>query len=114
MKEIIILYLFFIFFPFNFFSYTCREISINQFESNQINIKKNKTNCVIFSFENKVEGNIILKLVKSNSFTSNIYLYDNKDTIEFNSEENEFINYKYKYHIGEDFYKEKKIENMNK
>ena len=94
------------------FSYPCREISIIEYETNQIFIKKNTTKCVIFTFDNKIEGNIILKLAKSNSFTSIIYLYDNKEKIRFDTDTNEFINYTDRYHIGEEFYKEKKIENM--
>ena len=114
MKEIFLLILLLIYFPYICFSHSCKEISVKQYEPNEIDIKKNSTNCLIFAFENKEEGNIILKLAKSNSFTTNIYLYDNKESIEFNNDKNEFIKYKYKYHIGEDFYKEKKIENMNK
>ena len=100
------------FFPYLIFSYPCREITIIPHEQNHIEINKNTTNCVIFSFDNKIEGNIILKLAKSNSFTSLIYLYDNKEKIQFDSNINEFINYKNRYHIGEEFYKEKKIENL--
>ena len=113
MKINLFLFLLFSFFLYNAFSYPCKEISIKEYEPNQIDIKKNTTNCVIFPFENRAEGNIILKLAKSNSFTSIIYLYNFKDDIEFNTEANEFINYKYRYHIGEEFYKEKKIENMS-
>ena len=111
MKTILLLFSYF-FFVDLIFSYPCREITIIPYEQNHIEIKKNTTNCVIFSFDNKNEGNIILKLAKSNSFTSLIYLYDNKEKIQFDSNINEFINYKNRFHIGEEFYKEKKIENM--
>ena len=113
MKSNLIILLVFLF-SFDFiFSHPCREISVIPYEPNQIYIKKNTTNCVVFSFENKLAGNIILKLAKSNSFTSIIYLYNFKENIEFDNEEKEFINYKYRFHIGEEFYKEKKIENMD-
>ena len=108
--------LFFIFF-FIFvlkcsYSHPCREITVAPYESNKIYIKKNTTNCVLFPFENKIEGNIILKLARSNSFTSVIYIYENKSQIEFNSSSNEFINYYQRFQLGEEFYKEKIIENM--
>ena len=112
MKKFIFLLFTFLFFSHKTLSHPCGEITINQYEPNQIYIKKNTTKCVIFSFDNKIEGNIILKLAKSNSFTSFIYLYDNKENIQFNNTSNEFDNYRYRYHIGEEFYKEKKIENM--
>ena len=113
MKFNLVLFYFFSFILNITFSFPCKEISIKEYEPNQIYIKKNTTNCVIFTFQNREEGNIILKLAKSNSFTSIIYLFNFKDNIEFNTEQNEFINYKYRFHIGEDFYKEKKIENMS-
>ena len=110
-KNIFLFIFFFIFVKYSI-SYPCREITVTPYDSNKINIKKNTTNCVLFSFENKIEGNIILKLAKSNSFTSIIYIYESKSQIEFNSTLNEFINYNQSFHIGEEFYKEKKIENM--
>ena len=107
--------LFFLFLYFSFFnhisSYPCKEITVIPFTPTQISIIKNTTNCVMFSFNNKIEGNIILKLAKSNSFTSKIYIYDDKESIHFN-ETFEFDNYKYQYQIGREFYKEKKLENM--
>ena len=110
-KNIFLFIFFFIFVKYSI-SHPCREITVTPYDSNKINIKKNTINCVLFSFENKIEGNIILKLAKSNSFTSIIYIYESKSQIEFNSTLNEFINYNQSLHIGEEFYKEKKIENM--
>ena len=93
----------------------CQEIAIKPYESNQVIIKRlDASNCSYFSFDNPTEGNIILKLTKSNSFTSYIYVYASKDEIDFNTETNEFANYHKKYHIGEDFFKELKIENLEK
>ena len=109
-KFFIILLYYFIFKQIS--SHPCREMIVNPFEQTQISIKKNTTRCVLFSFNNKIEGNIILKLAKSNSFTSKIYIYEEKEDIYFNETSNEFYYYKYEYQIGQDFYKEKKIENM--
>ena len=93
----------------------CQEITIKPYESNQVIIKRLDTSkCSYFSFDNPTEGNIILKLTKSNSFTSYIYVYASKDEIDFNKETNEFVNFLKKYHIGEDFFKELKIENLEK
>ena len=112
MNTNLFLLLLLLFCPYIIFSYPCREIEIIPYTLNHINIKKNTTDCVIFSFDNKIDGNIILKLAKSNSFTSVIYLYEEKDSIQYDNALKEFINYKNRYHIGEDFYKEKKIENL--
>ena len=93
----------------------CQEITIKPYKSNQVIIKRLDTSkCSYFSFDNPTEGNIILKLIKSNSFTSYIYVYASKDEIDFNKETNEFSNFYKKYHIGEDFFKELKIENLEK
>ena len=95
--------------------YPCTPVTINPFESNKIYIKANATiKCVFFSFDNPSEGNIILKLVKSNSFTSEIYIFDNEDEIKYNEKEEKFENYILKYQIGIEFFKEKKLEGMLK
>ena len=110
-KNLFLFFFFFIFLKCSI-SHPCREITIIPNEPNKIIIKKNTTKCVLFPFEHKIEGNIILKLAKSNSFTSKIYIYEHKSEIEFNTSSNEFIHYNQSFHIGEDFYKEKTIENM--
>ena len=92
----------------------CTEITVKPYEPNQIYIERNTNKCVYFSYDNPSEGNIILKLAKSNSFTSYIYIYDNEDNIDYDTEKKEFTNSLLKYHIGEEFFKEKKLENMQK
>ena len=90
----------------------CSKIEIKPFMSNEIYIERNTTKCSYFSFDNPSEGNIILKLAKSNSFTSIIYIYESEDKISYNSKEELMENYLEKFHIGEEFFKEKKLENM--
>ena len=91
----------------------CHEMTIKPYESNLININRlDSIRCSYFSFDNPTEGNIIIKLTKSNSFTSYIYVYSSKDEIDFKS--NEFVGFYKKYHIGEDFFKELKIESLEK
>ena len=90
----------------------CSKIEIKPFMSNEIYIERNTTKCSYFTFDNPSEGNIILKLAKSNSFTSIIYIYESEDKISYNSKEELMENYLEKFHIGEEFFKEKKLENM--
>ena len=53
----------------------CKYIDVKPFETNHISIKRKSTiRCIYFTFENPSEGNIILKLAKSNSYTSYIYV----------------------------------------
>ena len=96
----------------SFLSNPCSKIEIKPFMSNEIYIERNTTKCSYFSFDNPSEGNIILKLAKSNSFTSIIYIYESEDKISYNSKEELMENYLEKFHIGEEFFKEKKLENM--
>jgi len=90
----------------------CNELTIKPFEPTQVNINSEEKNCLFFPFDNPSEGNIILKLAKSNSFTTYIYVYNNEDEIFFDTSVNEFKNFLYEIHIGEDIFKEKKLENM--
>ena len=92
----------------------CTPIDIKPYESNPIYIKKNTTKCVCFPFDNPSEGNIVLKLLRSNSFTSMIYIFEKEEDIDYDSAKKDFPNASFKYHIGEDFFKEKKLENMKK
>lgn len=96
----------------SFLSNPCSKIEIKPFMSNEIYIERNTTKCSYFTFDNPSEGNIILKLAKSNSFTSIIYIYESEDKISYNSKEELMENYLEKFHIGEEFFKEKKLENM--
>ena len=96
------------------FLLTCPNIQVKPYESNHIYIERNTTKCVLFSFDNPSEGNIILKLARSNSFTSIIYIYENEELIHYNENDEQFEGYYLKYQIGEDFYKEQKIEEMAK
>ena len=110
-------FFFLLFFLFLFkqilLSNPCTKIDIKPFESNEIFIQKNTNKCVYFSFSNPSKGNIILKLAKSNSFTSIIYIYKNEEDITYNSSTEQLENFLYNYHIGEDFFKEKKLEDMD-
>ena len=113
MKKILFLILLIIIFNSSFQANPCKEIVITPHQPNQVNIIRNDTfKCIYFSFDNPLEGNIILKLAKSNSFTSYIYVYSDESKIDFNKEKNDFSDYDKKYHIGEDFFKELKIEEL--
>lgn len=92
----------------------CKGITIKAFEPNQVNINLGDINCLFFSFDNPSEGNVILKLAKSKSFTTYIYIYSNEEDILFDTSENEFKNFFLELHIGENLFKEKKLENMKK
>ena len=90
----------------------CKKIEIKPYESNEIYIKRYTNKCIYFSFYNPSKGNIILKLARSNSFTSIIYIYENEEDITYNSSLEPFEHFSDSYHIGKDFFKEKKLENM--
>ena len=91
----------------------CSKLNIKPYESNEVYIQRNTNKCIYFSFSNPSKGNIILKLVKSNSYTSIIYIYKNEDDITYNSKTEQFENFMESYQIGKDFFKEKKLENMD-
>ena len=96
-------------------SYPCTPLTISPFKSNQIYINPNtKIKCVLFFFDNPSEGNIILKLARSKSFTTEIYIYDNEKAINYNEKEEKFEDYISKYQIGIDFLKEIKLKEMLK
>ena len=115
MNKFLFLLFFIALFKYIVLLYPCTPLEINPYESNQIYIKANATiKCVFFSFDNPSEGNIILKLAKSNSFTSEIYIFDNENEIKYNKEEEKFENFIFKYQIGIEFFKEKKLEGMLK
>ena len=115
MNNFFFLLLFSVLFKQILLSSLCDEIEVKPYEINEIFIERGKKKCVFFSFDNPSEdGNIILKLAKSNSFTSMIYIYDNLDAIEYNEELESFENSILQYHIGEEFFKEKKIEGLKK
>ena len=83
----------------------CEEIEVKPYEPKEIFIERGKKKCLFFSFDNPSnDGNIILKLAKSNSFTSMIYIYYNLDAIEYNKELEALDNSIRQYHIGEEFF----------
>ena len=93
----------------------CKEIEVKPYESNEIFIEKGKQKCVFFAFDNpSKDGNVILKLARSNSYTSTIYIYENLDDIVYNDEIEALENSLLEYHIGEEFFKEKKIKGLDK
>ena len=113
--KIFLHYLLFIIFLKSSLQYDrCRQLTIKPFEPTQVNIDLGDINCLFFTFDNPSEGSIILKLAKSNSFTTYIYIYNNENDIFFDTYENEFKNFLYQIHIGEDIFKEKKLENMQR
>ena len=115
MNKLFILFILSFLFKQIFLSNPCDEIEVKPYESNEIFIERGKQKCVFFSFDNPSKsGNIILKLTKSNSYTSMIYIYDNIDDIVYNDELEVLENSIIEYHIGEEFFKEKKIEGLNK
>ena len=116
MNKFILLLLLTSFIKLSFSSNICHKIDVRPFIPKQISINMDSVydKCIYFPVENPVEGNIILKLAKSNSYTSYIYVYDNENDINYYEKENQFINYLIKIHIGEEFMKEKKLENMKK
>jgi hypothetical protein len=115
MNKFVVLFLLISLIKLSLLSNSCVKINVVPFQPTQISINKdsNLKKCIYFPFENPSEGNIILKLAKSNSYTSYIYVYENEDDINYN-EEQQFINYMFKIHIGENFMKERKFENMKK
>ena len=116
MNKFILILLLTSFIKLSFSSNICHKIDVRPFIPKQISINMDSVydKCIYFPFENPLEGNIILKLAKSNSYTSYIYVYDNENDINYYEKENQFINYLIKIHIGEEFMKEKKLENMKK
>lgn len=90
----------------------CTKIQVKPFLPNEIYIERFTNKCTYFAFDNPSDGNIILKLAKSNSYTSIIYIYESEDKISYNTKEELLENYSFKYNIGKDFFKEKKLENM--
>lgn len=99
-----------------FTSNPCSLINVKSFEPKEIIFNSDLDNspCVYFPFENYYKGNIILKLQKSNSFSSLVYIYENESEINFDEKEKDFKNYLLKMNIGKDIFKEKKLEEMKK